>query len=428
MRIGIHTFGCKVNQYDTETLAHLLRERGHVVLEQEEDVDLFIVNTCAVTGESERKARQYLRKIAKNNPGIRLVVTGCYSQTSPEELAEIDGISLVTGVKDRNRLVDIIENLQEAQKPLIEVGGWTDKEVMEWNVAEFPSKTRAFLKIEDGCSAFCSYCKIPFARGPVRSLPPERVVEAFMRLIRMGHAEIVLTGIHLGCYGRDLDIGLEEVLRKVDGFSERYRFRLSSVEPRDFTPAVIRTIAEAKHLCPHLHIPLQSGCDSVLARMNRNYSTKDYAKLLENLRHIRPDLAVTTDIITGFPGETDEEARQTLQFVESQSFSDLHAFPFSPRVGTTAFGMPGQVSRRVKQLRVQALIELAKKMAENYQQSFIGKSIEVLIEESNHEGGEGLSGEYIRSWVSGRVTPGSLVTATVVTQKEDMLIGKVKEP
>lgn len=425
MRIGMHTFGCKVNQYDTEALAHLLRERGHVVTDQEEDVDLFIVNTCAVTRESERKARQYLRKIAKAHPGVRLVVTGCYSQTSPTELAEIEGISLVTGVKDRSRLVDLIEELQPSQQPAIAVDKWMDEEMMDWNAADFPTKTRAFLKIEDGCSAYCSYCKIPFARGPVRSLPLRRVVEEFSRLLDLGHAEIVLTGIHLGCYGRDLGIGLDEVLRSVDEFPGKYRFRLSSVEPRDFTPAVIKAIAEARHLCPHLHIPLQSGCDAVLKRMNRNYTTEDYARLLEHLRKDCPNLAVTTDIITGFPGETDQEAVQTLDFVKEQGFSDLHVFPFSPRTGTAAFSMSGQVSRRVKQERVQELIELGRKMAWNYRKGFIGKTIEVLIEETDNGGGVGLSGEYVRTWVSGVMTPGALVDAIVTAQDGDRLVSRI---
>ncbi|HEX2952827.1 MAG TPA: tRNA (N(6)-L-threonylcarbamoyladenosine(37)-C(2))-methylthiotransferase MtaB [Bacillota bacterium] len=422
MRIGIHTFGCKVNQYDTEALAHLLRERGHEVTEQEEDVDVFIVNTCAVTGESERKARQYLRKIAKTNPGVRLVVTGCYSQTSPQELTEIEGVSLITGVKDRSRLVDLIENLRPAKAPAIQVDDWSDQERMDWNAADFPSKTRAFLKIEDGCSAYCSYCKIPYARGPVRSLTPQQAVKEFKRLLDLGHAEIVLTGIHLGCYGHDLGIGLEEILRAVDGFSGQYRFRLSSVEPSDFSPAVMEAIADAEHLCPHLHIPLQSGCNSVLKRMNRHYTTDDYARIVRDLRQVRPGLAVTTDVITGFPGETDEEARETFEFIESQRFSDLHVFPFSPRVGTAAFRMSGQISRRLKHQRVQALIGLAQKMATEFQREMIGKTVEVLIEEANLQGGEGLTGEYIRAWVDGEVTPGSLVAANVTDQADDRLI------
>jgi threonylcarbamoyladenosine tRNA methylthiotransferase MtaB len=253
-------------------------------------------------------------------------------------------------------------------------------------------------------------------------LTPRQAVKEFKRLLDLGHAEIVLTGIHLGCYGHDLGIGLEEILRAVDGFSGQYRFRLSSVEPSDFSPAVMEAIADAEHLCPHLHIPLQSGCNSVLKRMNRHYTTDDYARIVRDLRQVRPGLAVTTDVITGFPGETDEEARETFEFIESQRFSDLHVFPFSPRVGTAAFRMSGQISRRLKHQRVQALIGLAQKMATEFQREMIGKTVEVLIEEANLQGGEGLTGEYIRAWVDGEVTPGSLVAANVTDQADDRLI------
>lgn len=418
----MHTFGCKVNQYDSEALAHLFREHSHQIVEDGADADIVIVNTCAVTGESERKARQYLRKIAKEYPMAGLVVTGCYGQTSPGELEELDGVKLVTGVKNRHRLVEQVEQVFEPGTPSVRVEDWSSREAMQWNAADFPSRTRAFLKIEDGCSAQCSYCKVPLARGPVRSLPVPEVVSEFKRLVELGHKEIVLTGIHLGCYGRDLGIGLDEVILRVDMLAGEYRFRLGSVEPNDFTPMLIDSMAKAGRLCPHLHIPLQSGSESVLRRMNRNYSPRDYADLIAHLRLLIPDLAVTTDVIVGFPGESDLEFRETMAFIEGLKFSDLHVFPFSRRSGTAAYAMSDQIPRSIRQERVGELIRLGDRLAANYRDGFVGQRVQVLIEELNAEGGEGFTEHYLRTQVNGVGEAGVLVSAVVTEDSGEKLV------
>lgn len=414
MRVAFHTFGCKVNQYDSESLAHLLRVRGHQIVSSVDEAELVIVNTCTVTKESERKARQWLRNVGTNHPDTVLAVMGCYAQTSPEELTRLPGVRFVTGVKDRESLVEWMESAVEDARPRLNVEEWSEEETLSWHEADFPFRTRAYLKIEDGCSSHCSYCKIPSARGPVRSLALERVVEAFRRLIDQGHAEVVLTGIHLGCYGQDLGIGLHDVVHRVDEVSGDYRFRLSSVEPTDLTPDLITTLVSAQHLCPHLHIPLQSGSNTVLARMNRKYTVEEYQRLIQTLRRQIPELCITTDLIVGFPGESEDEFKETYEFVESIGFGGLHVFPFSRREGTPAYDLPERVSRQVKRERVKKLIRLGDAMRNAFAQRFLGRTVSILVEEMvEPDAGEGFSEHYIRGLVHGIKEPGQLIKATV---------------
>lgn len=423
LRVLFHTFGCKVNQYDSESLANLLRERGHEVVQDLAAADVVVVNTCTVTKEGERKARQWIRQIAQKYRDKKLVVTGCYAQTNPEELASLPGIALVTGVKDRESLVDWVDKLDGRPEPAVEVSLWSEQERLQWHPADFPFRTRAFLKIEDGCSANCSYCKVPQARGPVRSLAPDKLRSEFARLLAKGHREIVLAGIHLGCYGQDLGTDLTEAVEVADGFAGDYRFRLSSVEPTDFTPALLEALKHAAHLCPHLHIPLQSGSRTVLRRMGRDYSPEQYGELLTALRSAIPGLAVTTDVIVGFPGETEEEFQETMTFVAAQAFSGVHVFPFSRREGTAAYYLPEQIPRQVKQDRSRRLIRLAEELGQAFLQQFPGRTIRVLVEE--HPAArvsEGFSEHYLRTKLTGEYPVGSFVLGRVTGVAEGMLL------
>lgn len=413
MRVAFHTFGCKVNQYDSESLAHLLRERGHQVVESVDDAEVVVINTCTVTKESERKARQWLRNTEASHPGIVLAVTGCYAQTNPRELMGLPGVRFVSGVKDRESLVEWLEESIHQKEAHFTVKDWSEQEALNWYEADFPFRTRAYLKIEDGCSSNCSYCKIPSARGPVRSLPPDQVTQAFQKLLAMGNPEVVLTGIHLGCYGMDLGTGLDEVVQSVDALPGNYRFRLGSVEPTDFTPNLILAIASAHHLCPHLHIPLQSGSDAVLARMNRKYTTHEYLRLIQVLRQQIPGLAITTDVILGFPGETEEEFWETFEFVANLSLSGLHVFPFSRREGTPAYTMPNPVSRQAKQERVRKLIRLGEDQHKAFAQQMVGQKVNILVETMEPGIGEGFSEHYLRGRVHGVEEPGEIVEAVV---------------
>lgn len=402
MRVMFHTFGCKVNQYDSEAMANLFREHGHEVVQDIEAADIIVVNTCTVTKEGERKARQWLRHTAQNFADKKLIVTGCYAQTNPEELLGLPGISLITGVKDREVVVNWVDKLSETSDVAVQVAPWSKQESLHWNPADFPFRTRAFLKIEDGCSARCSYCKIPYARGPVRSLALAELQTEFQRLLDKGHLEIVLVGIHLGYYGADLGLELADAVKLADGFPGDYRFRLGSVEPTDFSPALIDVLKNAVHLCPHLHIPLQSGSKAVLQRMRRGYTPEEFTAILQTLREAIPALAVTTDVIVGFPGETEEEFVETMEFVAAQAFSGVHVFPFSRREGTDAYNLPGQVPRNIKQQRARALMGLSEELNQAFLARFLGQTVRVLVEEHPAPNvSEGFTEHYLRTRITG---------------------------
>lgn len=424
VRVSFHTLGCKVNQFDSEGLISSFRENGFEVVSPSEEADLYIVNTCTVTKTAEQKARQLIRRLKRRTPEALVVVTGCYAQTNPEEVAGMPEADLVLGVAGRAGMVDIIREYLAKEVSKVSVKGWERRPEFEVYHPEFTERTRAFLKIEDGCESYCSYCKIPFARGPVRSLPPERVLLEIKRLLEKGFKELVLVGIHLGDYGKDLGTDLAGLLKKVETeIKGGVRIRLSSIEPTDFTPELIRVFAGSKLLCPHLHIPLQSGADPVLKRMNRHYGTGDYALLLAKLRQERPGLAVSSDLMVGFPGETGEDFHRTLEFIREQRFSRLHIFPYSPREGTRAAAMSGQLSRKVKEERAKRAEEVAGETAAEFRREFLGKVVEVLTEEEVEPGvWEGFSGEYLRVRIKGEIGVNRIISAKVTKAEEEPLM------
>lgn len=424
MRTAFLTLGCKVNQFDTEGLAAQFRKKGFTVVPSGEPADIYVINTCTVTKIAEQKARQLIRKIRKEYPQALLVVTGCYAQTNPDAVKELPGVRVVTGVAGRENLVELVEKYLASQTPLWRVTPWDQVQREDFPLfqPEFKGKTRAFLKIEDGCGSFCSYCKIPLARGPIRSLPPQKVLAEFRRFLAQGFKEVVLVGIHLGAYGRHLGFDLAGLIRRIDREKGDFRVRLGSVEPLDFTPELIAAFSQAESFCPHLHIPLQSGSASVLSRMNRPYTPEDYARILADLRRNRPGLAVSTDLMVGFPGETEEEFGETINFLREQEFSRVHIFPFSPREGTPAATMPGQISRRVKEERKERAMEVAFKVAAGYRQKLDGKVVEVLTEKESAPGTwEGFCGEYLRVKIKGWLSGNSFVKARIAGVENEPL-------
>ncbi|MCL6634759.1 MAG: tRNA (N(6)-L-threonylcarbamoyladenosine(37)-C(2))-methylthiotransferase MtaB [Peptococcaceae bacterium] len=401
-KVAIYTLGCKVNQYESASLAGLFRERGYRVVDFEDTADVYIINTCTVTHLGDRKSRQLIRRAARANPGALIAVTGCYAQTSPGEVLEIPGVDLVVGTRDRTRLVDLVEEAAKGGVPLNAVREYEAGDEFE----EFPSlplqgRVRAFLKIQEGCSNFCTYCIVPYARGPLRSRRPERVIDAAREMVAAGFKEIVLTGIHTGAYGQDLDedltlAGLLRRLAEIPGIS---RLRLSSIEPNDITPELVETLAGSKIFCRHLHVPLQSGDDRILRRMGRRYSTWEYARLAEVLRENIPGLALTTDVMVGFPGETEENFANTYRFIEKVSFSGLHVFKFSPRRGTPAAGFAEQVGPHIKEERSRKLIQLGEILAARFASSHLGLELDVLVEQPFGDDGqlyEGLTDNYLK--------------------------------
>jgi len=387
--VSFCTLGCKVNQYETEAMITLFKDRGYEIKAFDEVCDIYVINTCTVTGTGDQKSRQMIGRAHKKNPDAIVVVAGCYSQVAPDEVQKIDGVSLVLGNKDKKRIVDMIEEYMSGseQKKCLVSDIMKQREYEEMWISTYEDKTRAFVKIEDGCIEFCSYCMIPYARGPVRSRPLDSISEEVAALVSNGYKEIVLTGIHIGSYGRDLDgktlIDAIIAAHSVDGTE---RIRLGSVEPRVLTEEFVDKISKMDKICDHFHISLQSGCDKTLQNMNRKYTTDEYRKAVERLRKTFGNPAITTDIITGFPGETDEDFEESLKFMKEISFSEVHVFPYSPRKGTKAAAMDCQIEKSVREKRAKLMIEEAKKLHQSYVQSCMDKVYPVLFEREVSQG------------------------------------------
>ncbi|MGC7870129.1 tRNA (N(6)-L-threonylcarbamoyladenosine(37)-C(2))-methylthiotransferase MtaB [Desulfosporosinus sp. SYSU MS00001] len=383
------TLGCKVNQAESEALAQLFREADYDVVNASEEADVVVVNTCTVTNTGGSKSRQAIRRMIKVHPESIVVVTGCYAQTAPGDVLDIEGVDLVLGTQDRGKILEWIERVKQERRPLNAVRGIADAgEFEELPQLNEENRTRAFLKIQEGCNQFCTYCIIPYARGPLRSRQPDKALAEARRLVEEGYPEIVLTGIHTGFYGQDLNSGwnLARLIRELVEIPGLRRLRLSSIEPMEYTPELIDCIASSDIVCPHVHMPLQSGSDRVLVRMHRPYTLQDYRELLLRLRQRIPELAVTTDIIVGFPGETGEDHASTLNFVRECGFAGVHVFPYSKRQGTPAADYPDQILKKVKDQRVKELMAVARESQEAFMRRFIGKRVEVLVERVDPEG------------------------------------------
>lgn len=380
MRAAFYTFGCKVNQYETEVLAEAFRRSGFDIVPFEAPSDLYVINTCTVTAESDRKCRQLLHRIRQQHPQSILAVTGCYAQTHPQGGALSDA-DIVTGTAHRMELVHLVQEFLQTHTPKREIGDIMAQRTFEPMQAEgFARHTRANLKIQDGCDNFCSYCIIPYARGPVRSKPLHDVVREAAKLLTAGYREIVLTGIHLCSYGKDSGENLLELLQALDALPGEFRLRLGSLEPGFFTGQAAAHMASLSHLCHHFHLSLQSGCDRTLQAMRRRYGTADFAAAAAAIRTHMPDAMLTADVIVGFPGETEEDFEQSCRFVQSMGFLQVHVFPYSRREGTRAACMPGQLTRAVKQARARTLTQQCRQMQQHIFQQQVGKTFSVLFE------------------------------------------------
>ncbi len=386
-KVAFCTLGCKVNQYETEAMTALFKNRGYEIASFQDICDIYVINTCTVTGEGERKSRQMIRRAHSLNPESVVVVTGCYSQVATEKVASLDGVSIVMGTSERARIVEIVEEyIEKNKKPQIE-DIMKKRDYEEMHISSYEDKTRAFVKIEDGCTEFCSYCIIPFARGPVRSRNPESIKKEVETLAENGYREIVLTGIHIGSYGKDLkDKTLIDAIKAANEVEKIKRIRLGSVEPRVLTEDFINEIKNMPKVCDHFHISLQSGCDRTLKAMNRKYTTKEYELCVKNLRKAYKNPAITTDIIAGFPGETEEDFAISCDFMEKIRFSEAHIFPYSARSGTKAADFPNQLEKKVKNERAGKMIEISKRLHNEYLSEFIGQTKEVLFERKTKDG------------------------------------------
>ncbi|WP_391039831.1 tRNA (N(6)-L-threonylcarbamoyladenosine(37)-C(2))-methylthiotransferase MtaB [Staphylococcus epidermidis] len=385
--VAFHTLGCKVNHYETEAIWQLFKDANYERVEFETNADVFVINTCTVTNTGDKKSRQIIRRAIRQNPDAVVCVTGCYAQTSSAEIMEIPGVDIVVGTQDRHKLLDYIQQFQEERQPINGVGNiMKNRTYEELEVPYFTDRTRASLKIQEGCNNFCTFCIIPWARGLMRSRDPEKVVEQATQLVNSGYKEIVLTGIHTGGYGQDLkNYNLAQLLRDLDTIEGLERIRISSIEASQLTDEVIDVIGNSNKVVRHLHIPLQSGSDDVLKRMRRKYTMAHFSERLTKLHQALTDLAVTSDVIVGFPGESEEEFQETYDFIVNHHFSELHVFPYSPRIGTPAARMDNQIDEETKNVRVHKLISLSNQLAKEYASKFEDEVLEVIPEEMGEE-------------------------------------------
>lgn len=402
--VAIHSLGCKVNSYEAESMEQLLKQAGYMIVPFDENItaDIYIINTCSVTNIADRKSRQMLHKSKKINPDAIVVAAGCYVNADTKKAAEDNAVDIVLGNNCKINIVEALENYYKDKNNSEMVVDFKEKqEYEELKLDEVSTHTRAYIKIQDGCNQFCSYCIIPYTRGRIRSRDIDEIEEEVTKLVSKGFKEVVLTGIHLTSYGVDNNKGsLLEVIMRLDKIDGLQRIRLGSLEPRVITDEFAKTLSSSKKICPHFHLSLQSGCDTVLKRMNRKYTTQEYYDKCCILRKYFNNPAITTDVIVGFPQETEEEFEATKVFLEKVHFYEMHIFKYSRRKGTVADRMEGQVDEKVKTQRSAILLELENKMSKEYRQQHIGKTEEVLIEEIVSENGKdylmGFTPDYIR--------------------------------
>lgn len=396
MKIAIYTLGCKVNQYETQAMETILRQRGHALVDFEEPADAYIVNTCTVTAVSDKKSRQMIRRARRRSPDAVVAVCGCYAQTSPEQLEELD-VDLIYGTGDRMQFLDDLEQAVHGKQKVNVDAVMRRREFEFLPAGGLEGRTRCMLKVEDGCVNFCTYCAIPYARGPVRSLPPEEAVAEAERMAAEGYQEIVVTGIEISSWGKDLKNGqsLIDLLEAICTAVPALRIRLGSLEPRTITEDFCVRASKLPNLCPHFHLSLQSGCDATLKRMNRKYDTARYLESCDLLRRYFDAPAITTDLITGFPGETEEEFTQTLAFIQKADFASMHVFPYSRRTGTPACDMPGQVPMQEKEARAHRASAVAAEMEKRYLARWVGQRLPVLFEEEKDGAWRGHAPNYV---------------------------------
>ncbi|MFB5662112.1 tRNA (N(6)-L-threonylcarbamoyladenosine(37)-C(2))-methylthiotransferase MtaB [Alteribacillus sp. HJP-4] len=385
--VAFHTLGCKVNHYETEAIWQLFKEKGYEKTDFDKNSDVYVINTCTVTNTGDKKSRQVIRRAVRKNPEAIVCVTGCYAQTSPAEIMNIPGVDIVVGTQDREKMLSYIEQFKKERQPINGVGNIMKTRVYEeLDVPSFTDRTRASLKIQEGCNNFCTFCIIPWARGLLRSREPDAVLAQAAQLVEAGYKEIVLTGIHTGGYGEDMkDYSLAKLLVDLETIEGLKRIRISSIEASQITDEVINVIHQSEKIVNHLHIPLQAGSNTVLKRMRRKYTMEFFAERLEKLKKALPGLAVTSDVIVGFPGETEEEFEETFSFIAEHKFSELHVFPYSKRTGTPAARMQNQVDDEVKNKRVHRLIELSTQLAKEYASTYEGEVLDVIPEEKDKE-------------------------------------------
>lgn len=430
-KVALHNLGCKVNAYETEAMQEILEQNGYEIVPFEEKADAYIVNTCSVTNMADKKSRQMLHRAKKMNPEAVVIAAGCYVQSAGEELLKDTSVDILIGNNEKVNLPSILENWEKEHNPLHVHDLTREHTYEELTLSHTAGHTRAFMKIQDGCNQFCTYCIIPYTRGRVRSRRLSDIVAEAGRLAENGYQEVVLTGIHLDSYGTDLEehenlLTVIQEIAKIDGIK---RIRLGSLEPRIMTEEFVTGLAAEEKLCPHFHLSLQSGCDATLKRMNRRYSAEEFRQCCERLRRHFDDPALTTDVIVGFPGETEEEFTATVEFLKDICFYETHVFKYSRRKGTKADRMPDQIPEQIKNERSDVLLALTEKNSGEYRKKLLGRTVKVLLEEESTIGGTTYLTGHTREYVKVAVAPETVAAGEIIDVKvtgllKDMVLGE----
>lgn len=420
MKVGICSLGCKVNIYEAEFVANILKENNYEIVDFEDKADIYIINTCSVTNESDKKSRKMINRARKTNKDAIIIVMGCYSQLNADKI----DADIILGNKDKSNIVKLIEEYKTKNNKITKIYDLTKTKFEEMEISKFTNHTRAFVKIQDGCNAFCSYCIIPYTRGRVRSKDKTSVIKEVTKLVNNGYKEIVLTGIHTGRYGIDINTTLEELLKELVEIPNIYRIRLSSIEINEITPGIIKLLKENKVMAKHLHIPLQSGSNKILKLMNRRYNKEEFKNMITKIKEI-PNISLTTDLIVGFPNETEEDFKETLDTLNEIKFTKIHTFPYSRRNGTPAAAMENQVPPEVKKDRVHKIIKLSDKDEEEFYKSNIGKTYDGVVEV--HPNGEVIvhTSNYIPVIVEDNLENNTIVNVKITSVDKKKVYGNL---
>ena len=421
--VGILSLGCKVNTYESEYIRNILEQRGYEIKDFTDKCDIYIINTCTVTNTSDTKSSKMLRRARKENPDAIIVAMGCFIESNKDN--PIPGIDIVIGNRDKDKVPDLIDEYLKNKERIIRLYKGRTDIFEDMYITNFPGRTRAFVKIQDGCDNFCSYCIIPFVRGKCRSKDKDKVIEEITALVNNGYKEVVLTGIHTGSYGRDLDISFADLLNEIIKIEGLKRLRISSIEATELNEDILNILRNSDIIVDHLHIPLQAGSNEILKSMNRKYDLKYFEDKIAEIRSIRPDISITTDIIVGFPGETEELFKETLNTVRRINFSKVHVFPYSERKGTKSERLPNKIPTNIKKDYVKRLIELSKELEIEYASKFIGKELEILVEQTKDGFSYGHTSNYLNVKVKGNLSHNELIKVKITSVDYPNVIGEI---
>ena len=421
--VGVLTLGCKVNTYESEYIIHLLKDAGYVIKDFDDYCDVYIINTCTVTNTSDIKSRKMIRKAIRKNPSACVVAMGCFIEANKE--FSLPGLDIVLGNRDKSKIIDLLDEWFNQQVEIRRLYSKLPLEFEDMYINEFPGRTRAFVKIQDGCENFCSYCIIPFVRGKCRSKKFEEVITEITDLVSHGYQEIVLTGIHTGNYGVDLETNFANLLKAIVEIPGLLRLRISSIEITELTEEVLEVLCSSSIIVDHMHIPLQAGSNHVLSLMNRKYDLNYYFDKITKIREIRPNMAITTDVIVGFPGETEEDFLETIDTCQKIGFTKIHVFPYSERKGTKAMDLPDHVDPSIKKERAQRLLKVSKELELSYYLSFVGKEVVVLVEETKDEKSYGHTDNYLHVQIPDVIPHNTFVTVVIKDVSYPYCIGKI---